>query len=193
MVAAMASEIAKIKDHPKQGTQILLTGVGKVNAASRLASFLETHEVSLIVNLGFAGATPPYQVGDVVVIEKASYHDFDLSMFGYQKGQVPGYPESFHSDAQSLALVMKSIPGSKKGFLLTGDRFMTESGSGAYLVDMEGAALFQVAWQKKIPMVSVKVVSDIVGAPSNLEAYQSFESGRGAEALLQVYQSMIKE
>jgi adenosylhomocysteine nucleosidase len=37
----------------------------------------------------------PFEVGDVVVVKEVSYHDFNLTMFGYEKGQVPGLPSIF--------------------------------------------------------------------------------------------------
>jgi adenosylhomocysteine nucleosidase len=186
-VAAMASEVgAIIREHaPEQ--HLLITGVGKVNAASQLSAYLATHHVSQIVNLGFAGATEPYQVGDLVIIDDAKYHDFDLSMFGYAQGQVPGMPKTFLSDQNVKELVIKTLKKVKSGHLLTGDVFMTEKRQGSYLVDMEGAALYHVAYLHKVPIVSIKVVSDIIGSTNHLEQYQKFEAEEGANILLQVY------
>lgn len=191
-VAAMASEVRLILNHLTPDNELLVTGVGKVNAASKLSTYLATHHVDSIVNLGFAGATEPYAVGDVVMINRATYHDFDLSMFGYQKGQVPGMPVQFQSDPMLLKQLQASIQHVKIGDLLTGDVFMTEKRTGQYLVDMEGAALFHVAYMHQIPMVSIKVVSDIMGSDAHLEHYQSFEMDAGALALLHVYQSILK-
>ncbi len=186
-VAAMASEVSAIlKEHPTVQS-LLITGVGKVNAASQLSAYLSRHDVSHIVNLGFAGATEPYQTGDLVIIDDAKYHDFDLSMFGYDKGQVPGMPTSFTSDLQLKEKVSSALAKVKFGHLLTGDVFMTEKRQGSYLVDMEGAALYHVAHLHHVPIIAIKVVSDIIGSTNHLEQYQKFEAEEGANILLHVY------
>jgi adenosylhomocysteine nucleosidase len=189
-VAAMASEVSAIlQEHPSDHS-LLITGVGKVNAAAKLSAYLSTHDVSQIVNLGFAGATEPFKVGDLVIILDAKYHDFDLSMFGYEKGQVPGMPVSFLSNQLLKEKISSRLNHAKFGHLLTGDIFMTEQKKGSYLVDMEGAALYHVAHLHHLPIISIKVVSDVIGSINHLEQYQKFEAQEGANVLLHVYQSI---
>jgi adenosylhomocysteine nucleosidase len=190
-VAAMASEVSAIPKEKKSDHDLIITGVGKVNAAATLSRYLSSHTVDCIVNLGFAGATHPYQVGDLVIIEEASYHDFNLTMFGYEKGQVPGMPPQFHSDSKLKQHLKSRIMHAKTGILYTGDVFMTEIQPGRFLVDMEGAALYHVAHMHQIPIISVKVVSDVIGSEKHIEQYQQFEEHQGAQALLKVYQMLV--
>jgi adenosylhomocysteine nucleosidase len=190
-VAAMASEVSAIPKEKKSDHDLIITGIGKVNAAATLSQYLALHSVDIIVNLGFAGATQPYQVGDLVMIEASSYHDFNLTMFGYEKGQVPGMPAQFHSDPKLKQLLKSRIKHLKTGHLYTGDVFMTEIQPGSFLVDMEGAALYHVAHMHQIPIISVKVVSDVIGSENHLEQYQKFEEHQGAQTLLQVYQMLL--
>ncbi len=191
-VAAMASEVSAIPKEKNPNHDLIITGIGKVNAAATLSAYLSTHHVDGIVNLGFAGATQPYQIGDLVIIDKASYHDFDLTMFGYEKGQVPGMPSQFHSDHQLIQFLSSRIHSTKTGHLFTGDVFMTEIKPESFIVDMEGAALYHVAHIFKIPIISVKVISDVIGSEKHLEQYQRFEEHQGALALLHIYQSLIE-
>ena len=193
VVAAMQEEVKFFNQENLPKVKILLTGVGKVNASMILADYLAAHQVSAIYNLGFAGATQPFEVGDLVLINDAAYHDFDLSLFGYEKGQVPGYPKKFISNHQLVQNIKNIIPEIKTGHLLTGDYFMTQHQEEACILDMEGAALYQVAFKKEIPIVSVKVVSDVMGMDNHFESYKKFESNMGAHILNELFIKLFKE
>lgn len=188
--AAMKEEVKEILKYPNQDIDVLITGIGKVNAAAQLSKYLSTHQVNQIYNLGFAGASSHYDISDVIVIEKAMYHDFDLSFFGYEKGQVPGFKPYFLSDSMLFKHVSqhKHI---KVSSLYTGDYFMTENKHTPFVVDMEGAALYQTAEIFNIPIISIKVISDILGMDKHYENYKAFESDKGARQLLEVYQTLI--
>lgn len=192
IVAAMESEIADIIKYPHPKVKVIQTGVGKVNAASVLSFELAKNPYDAIYNLGLAGATKPFKPGDVVVIDKAKYHDFDLTMFGYALGQVPHLPEYFYSN-NSLHNQLKTILNhALNGTLYTGDRFMTGLMHDHMVFDMEGAALYHVAHMHQIPIISIKVVSDVIGEKDHLENYTQFESQNGSKLLLQIYQHIVK-
>lgn len=191
IVAAMQEEIKDIAKSILPNTHVIVTGVGKVNAAMRLTEALQKERVEAIINVGFVGATNEYQVGELVVVKQAKYHDFNLSMFGYKRGQVPGYPACFESDLNWMVNLKKRLLNIKEGFLLTGDYFMTEKVKGSYVFDMEGAALYQVAHHYQIPMLSVKVVSDIVGMENHIDHYKKFEAEQGSITLKEVYTTLF--
>jgi adenosylhomocysteine nucleosidase len=193
VVAAMKEEIKEIIQNELPTVKVILTGIGKVNAAQSLAEAIAKYHVDAIYNLGFAGATYPYQVGDVVLIEEACYHDFDLTLFGYQKGQVPGCPATFLSDESLKNWIKLKLPNIKTGKLFTGDYFMTEVKNESYLADMEGAALFQVANKKQIPMVSIKIISDVIGMDNHYQEYKKFESSVGAIVLKDIFLKLFLE
>lgn len=188
IVAAMKEEIANIKDH-----DVLLTGIGKVNAASKLTEAIIKHDIKAIYNVGFAGASHHYHVGDVIVVKKAMYHDVDVTLFGYEKGQIPHFPASFASDKDLFNQATKSLIKAKIGDLYTGDYFMTEAVDIPYVVDMEGAALYHVAYMYDIPIVSIKVISDIVGMDDHYENYKAFEKDKGAKDIAKVIDLLVKE
>lgn len=193
VVAAMKEEIKEIILNEIPTVKVVLTGIGKVNAAGSLSEMIAKCHVDAIYNLGFAGATAPYQVGDVVMVEEASYHDFDLTLFGYEKGQVPGFPKSFQSNPDLMNHVKLRLPNIKSGKLFTGDYFMTESMKEAYLADMEGAALYQVAYKKQIPIVSIKIISDLIGMDNHFNEYKKFEASVGAIVLKNIYLKLFWE
>jgi adenosylhomocysteine nucleosidase len=193
LMIAMDAEMAKLdlsdtKDAGifiLKGSDIIVckTGIGKVNAAMALEKMIQTTAVTQVYNIGFAGATPPFHLHDVVLVEEASYHDFDLSLFGYAPGQVPGYPKRYQGDKRMIDQITKSIPMIKRGTLLTGDRFMKDTLNEPFLADMEGTALFQVAYHHQIPMASIKIVSDIIGSDDHEDSYLAFEARDGGQSV----------
>lgn len=188
---AMESELEEIKKYRFFSSKYILTGIGKVNASMHLAESIARNHISKIYNFGFAGATNNYKVGDVVLIEDAYYHDFDLSMFGYKVGQVPRYPEFFSSDKELVNKVKALYPNIKTGDLYTGDYFTTEHNEGNKVFDMEGTALYQVAYKENIPIVSIKVISDIVGSNDTKE-FLEFNHKMGAKKLEEVYLKLME-
>ncbi|GAA2873922.1 nucleosidase [Streptosporangium fragile] len=133
---------------------VLLTGMGKVNAASSLATVLGRGPLpSSVVNLGTAGALRPgwsgtHEVGTVL------QHDLDTEMLRGLTGETYGAPLTLTTGGPVLA---------------TGDVFVSEEAARdrlaarADLVDMEGYALASVARQAGVPVRLVKHVSDDAG------------------------------
>jgi len=156
----------------------LKTGIGKVNAASALTKFLEHHDVDAIINIGFAGSVTHHQVMDMIAIDEAYFHDVDATLFGYPKYQVPEMPISYRSDPDLLNKTIQ-LDNINVSTLYTGDQFITESMPFEGVVDMEGAAFYQVAYLYNKPIISIKLISDVIGQHS----YQAFDLDKGSQAI----------
>lgn len=135
---------------------VLLTGIGKVNAASALATVLARGpHPSRVVNLGTAGALRPGWTG-THVIGSVLQHDLDSDVLAALTGELYGPP-----------LEMSEAGGPT---LATGDTFIADEETRArlalraHLVDMEGYALASVAQRAGLPLQMVKHVSDEAGA-----------------------------
>lgn len=165
----------------------LKTGIGKVNAASSLTKFLEKHHVDQIINIGLAGSVSNHEVLDVVLIKQAYFHDVDATLFGYPPYQVPGMPLYYESDVELLE-ASKKISFQSIDMLYTGDQFITKKMPFEGVVDMEGAAFYQVAYLYHKPIVSIKIVSDVIGKKS----YQAFEMKQGSELIAKIV-NQLKE
>ncbi|MET9346913.1 nucleosidase [Streptomyces termitum] len=134
---------------------VLLTGMGKVNAATALATALARGpRPSEIVNLGTAGAlrtgwTGTHVIGTVV------QHDFDGRLLATLTGESYGAP--------------LPLPAGGDVVLATGDTFISDEAARARLaeraplVDMEGYALAHAAALAGVPLRLVKHVSDEAG------------------------------
>ncbi|GHG28951.1 nucleosidase [Streptomyces zaomyceticus] len=134
---------------------VLLTGMGKVNAATALAIALgRGPRPSGIVNLGTAGALLPGMSG-THVIGTVVQHDFDGRLLATLTGESYGAP--------------LTLPDGGDTVLATGDTFISDEtararlAEQAALVDMEGYALAHAAAIAGVPLRIVKHVSDEAG------------------------------
>ena len=152
---------------------LIISGVGKTNAASALSHMLTLHtHITHIINIGIVGG---YKVGlyDTYLVSEATYHDVDLTVFNYEYGQIPKYPTFYFTDSKILNK-LQAIPTIR---LYTGDIFSTKPiHDKPYIVDMEGASIYQVAHSYKYPVLSIKIVSDVLGSKDQLEHYNKNET-----------------
>src|SRR5690554_4861526 len=84
-----------------QGIEVVLlkSGIGKVNAAIGTTLLLQQFKPDCVINTGSAGGfDAALDVGDVVISDEVRHHDVDVTVFGYEPGQVPGLPAAFTAD-----------------------------------------------------------------------------------------------
>jgi adenosylhomocysteine nucleosidase len=183
------------------GTDVILlrSGIGKVNAAMSTTILLEKYKPDFIINTGSAGGfNPALNVGDVVISTEVRHHDVDVTAFGYEYGQVPQLPAAFLADeklrsvAESAALEMAEIQV-EKGLIATGDSFMQDPKRVEFVrtkfenlqaVEMEAAAIAQVAHQFGIPFVIIRSLSDIAGKESEVSFDQFIDKAAHNSATL---------
>lgn len=170
---------------------IVMSGIGKVNAARCTQLLIDRFEPSKIVNIGSAGALhPDLNIGDVVVSTGCIQHDVDLTVFGIKKGafdkQEGGFVEADPNFAGLCKAAIKKIIGDEyqifTGPIATGDQFNDSPEKqtqlfedlGAYCNEMEGAAVAQVCSLCNIPFVVVRSISDKPGNQSKV-MYDNFK------------------
>jgi adenosylhomocysteine nucleosidase len=151
-VAALPEEVAALPAH----ADVLHLGVGKVQAATRLAHHLAGHPtVDLVVNLGTAGALQPRPIGEVLEVGVVQQHDFDQAgVSAFVGRELPGGPIELRG------------PEGADARLATGDHVVVSAtqraalAERADLVDMEGYAVAAVSERFGVPAWLVKAVSD---------------------------------
>lgn len=183
---------------------VMLTGIGKVNAAVGAVSLIDTFRPDVIVNTGIAGGTGHGAgVLDVVIADAVGYHDVYCGP-GNARGQVQGYPVTFACEGTNLLNLPAAIasverhaseaegeshnataPRVVRGLIASGDLFVStpeelravlEVQPQAVAVDMESGAIAQVCCMKNVPFAAVRVVSDTPGIENHHEQYSSFFS-----------------
>jgi adenosylhomocysteine nucleosidase len=171
------------------GTDVVLlkSGIGKVNAAIGTSILLDRYQPGCVINTGSAGGfDADLDVGDVVISDEVRHHDVDLTVFGYEPGQVPGLPPSFTPDPLLVRIAEQCISGMNgvrtvNGLIATGDTFMDNpervSTTRALFpamkaCEMEAAAVAQACHRFQVPFIIVRALSDIAGKESGVSFKQ---------------------
>ncbi len=155
---------------------ITLSGIGKVNAARTIQILIDNLNVECIINVGSAGALNPIlNIGDIVIGNKLIQHDFDITAFNHKKGYITGvgdYIECNEELVKQFEKITNNIENKEyktiTGIIASGDIFCTEinmknkihSKFNAECVEMEGAAIAQVAYLCNIPFIVIRSISD---------------------------------
>jgi adenosylhomocysteine nucleosidase len=162
---------------------LLRSGIGKVNAAMSTAILLHHFRPDVVINTGSAGGfDQSLNVGDVVISTEVRHHDVDVTAFGYEYGQVPQMPAAYVADEKLKTIAIECAKEMSdiqvtSGLIATGDSFMNDPKRVEYIrdkftglqaVEMEAAAIAQVAYQFNVPFVIIRSLSDIAGKESNV-------------------------
>jgi len=153
---------------------LCVCGVGKVNAALGAQLLISKFDAEKLLNFGVAGGlNESTELCAVYQIGQAVQFDFDLSQLnGTKIGTLDEYAENY----LALHLFKTDFPVRSLG---TSDRFndslddyklLTEE-LNADIRDMEGAAIVQAAYAAKLPVFSVKAISDVAGSGSTTEQF----------------------
>ena len=154
---------------------LVLSGIGKVNAAIATAWVIHQFQPDCVINTGSAGGLGKgLKVGEVGIGERVAHHDVDVTAFGYVWGQVPQQPAVFESDEQLMAVTKDAAQAFEhaqvsRGLIVSGDQFVHSSERVAEIrghfndvqaVEMEAAAIAQTCHQLDTPFVVIRAVSD---------------------------------
>jgi adenosylhomocysteine nucleosidase len=166
---------------------VLYTGLGKVNAAIKLARKLASLRAEgapppLVVNFGTAGSRT-FATGSVVACREFVQRDMDVTGLGFALGETP-----FESLPAKLSFpsVFSGLP---EGVCGTGDRFETgAAGLACDVIDMEAYALAKACLAENVPFASVKFISD--GADEAAAHDWQASLPTAAAAFLDLYRSL---
>ena len=185
---------------------LVLSGIGKVNAALSTALVLQ-HRPDFVINTGSAGGLGSgLKVGDVVIGTQTAHHDVDVTAFGYAIGHVPRMPARFESDPALCAAAEKAAAAFEhaavhRGLIVSGDQFVHSSESvaevrrhfpDAQAVEMEAAAIAQSCHRFGVPFVVVRAISDLADeeADTSFETFLKTASVHSAKMVLQLIEAL---
>jgi adenosylhomocysteine nucleosidase len=182
------------------------SGVGKVNAALAATILFDRCGCGGIIFSGVAGGVDPnLDVGDLVIATQVIQHDYGAMIQGalevYRAGSLP-FPE-FRGEVAiqaNLALIKAAraaLADAHFGTILTGDYYLgcgqtrerLFSSFGGKAVDMESAAVAQVAEAFGAPWLIIRALSDLAGEDSRLD-FQAFASEAARTAAAAVLKSL---
>ena len=147
------------------------SSVGTINATACASVLTRELGATVLVNIGVAGcACEELEVLDVVLGDEMLFHDADTPII---KKYYP-HRESFLADPKLIALAEQSISNMKAEFsykigrIATGDIFVNDPDLkkdiirrvAPLCVEMEGAAIAQVAFMSDLPFLVIRSMSD---------------------------------
>jgi len=161
---------------------LIKSGMGKVHAA--IASERACQKgVDLVINTGLAGGIDSsLEQGDIVLAKRVCYHD---AWYGEPNayGQVQDMPLYYEAPADLISKISQLAPDFRLGLTVTGDQFLTDVDKlkeikkafpEALATDMESAAVAQTCHINKVPYMSLRIISDVVGKSGQMEQYENF-------------------
>lgn len=168
---------------------VVRCGIGKVNSALCAQILISEFCVDAIINTGVAGALNcELDVFDIVISTDAIQYDFDTTVFGHKKGEIPRMDTSiFAADERLVNLAYESSKEEVKthkivkGRIVTGDKFISSKELKDELVDefdaycgeMEGASIAHVCHVNKTPFVIIRAMSDKADGSADV-TYEEF-------------------
>lgn len=184
---------------------LVVSGVGKVAAAMATQYVCDTFGARGFVGFGLAGAVAGgAERGRVIVASGAVQHDMDARPLTDAKGQIPGLgitvldADAGLSGALERAardVVERDGDRVSTGIVLTGDQIVTAQDvrdrlardfPGAACIDMETAAMAQVAVQNGLPWAALRVTSDSADETFDLDDVIHFGAHTAGELFARI-------
>ncbi|MHB8147258.1 MAG: futalosine hydrolase [Vulcanimicrobiaceae bacterium] len=171
VVCAVAKELEWFT--PPSGVEVLVCGVGPVEAAARVAQALSTRRYATVINAGIAGAFPGIaRVGERVVV---AHERLELDLETGVPIALPAgerIADRTSSDASLVAALVEAGLPSVRGVTVmhvtaTAATAARLAALGAEVESMEGFAVLRAAELAGIPAVEVRGISNLVGDRTN--------------------------
>lgn len=191
-----------------KGSDVVITqcGVGKVNAAMATTILATSFGCTLIINTGIAGGTNLVKTEDIVIGSRHIYSDFDVTVFGYKYGQVPGSSEFFIPNNDLVDKAKKALNklgyDYKCGTIITGDQFVSSKEvyekmniDDIMACEMEGAAIAHACTKLNVPFLVLRYISDVIGAENQIGDYSQFEfkmANRSSEICFALVENIVE-
>lgn len=227
IIAAMDEEITRLKEKlctqkqhkvmqqsffsgtlENHETILLQCGVGKVNAAVGTAMLNHLFNPDYIINIGCAGGLDSsLNVGDIIISSEVRYHDVDLTIFGYEFGQMAQMPVSYFPDAELVniakAYATKTPRSVKTGLIVSGDSFVSSQQQIDHIrnkfieicaVEMEACAIAHACHLFNKPFLIIRSISDVAGSDQKIsfEKFLPLAAEQATNLVLHMLQELKK-
>ena len=155
-------------------TAVIVSGIGKVNAAASTQLAIATLGAEKVLNVGVAGGLDPkLRVGDLLRVARVVQYDFDLS-------KINGTPIGTLNECKTPFFELPSVGQLPDATVATGDRFadgedivsFLRKTFGANVCEMELGAIAHVGFRAGVPVHSWKLISDVAGNGTQADQYK---------------------
>ena len=162
-------------------------GMGTVNIAATTQHLIDADQPDAVIFSGIAGNLNTHlHINDVVLGGTLRYLDTDMRLVGQWKPGTADAPvEEFHSDDRLLEVADEALANAGithiTGIIASGNYFVDTPQkaeevirlTGADAVEMEGAAVAQVAARNDVPALVIRALSD--NADTDYEVFKEFD------------------
>ena len=163
---------------------IAYSKIGKVFSTLTASTMIQKFNCDTLLFSGVAGGVnPDLKIGDLIVANKLSQHDLDITAFGHPHGFVPGGSVYVNTDVKlkniALAVAEQSDVKIIEGIIATGDQFVADETRKSFIettfkadaLEMEGASVAVVCDALNVPCLILRAISDT----ADMDAEFSFE------------------
>jgi len=186
---------------------IAYSKIGKVFSTLTATTMCEKFGCDTLLFSGVAGGVnPELKIGDLIVANKLSQHDLDITAFGHPHGFVPGGSVYVNTDKflNRIALEVAYENNIKiiEGIIATGDQFVCDEQRKNFIantfkadaLEMEGASVAVVCDALNVPCLILRAISDTadMDAGFNFEEFLEDSAKKSANFLIKVIQKITK-
>jgi len=186
---------------------IAYSKIGKVFSTLTAATMIEKFDCDTLLFSGVAGGiNPELKIGDLIVANKLSQHDLDITAFGHPHGYVPGGEVYINTDERlkNIALEVAKENNIKiiEGIIATGDQFVCDENRKNFIqttfnadaLEMEGASVAVVCDALNVPCLILRAISDTadMDAGFNFDEFLETSAKNSANFMLKVIKKLIK-
>ena len=184
---------AQIQQTQRTDLQVLITGIGMVNAAWKLGQALVQQTPARVIQFGVAGAySPALDLLEVVEVSEETFGDlgaetdhgfFDLEAIGFPSIESPLcyntfiQPAPMHLRKLVTGLTCNTIHGEQQRIEIQKQRWNKE------IETMEGAVVFQLCLAHQIPFAEFRCISNFV-EPRNPSRWKLKEAAQRMQEFL---------
>ncbi|NMM94549.1 5'-methylthioadenosine/S-adenosylhomocysteine nucleosidase [Bifidobacterium oedipodis] len=179
-------------------------GMGLVNAAATTQLLIDEFAPDAVIFSGIAGnLNRNLHINDVVLGGTLRYLDTDMRLVGQWKPGTADKPiEEFHSDDHLLQIADQALSAAGIthiiGIIASGNYFVDTPAkvsqvvhdTGADVVEMEGAAVAQVAARNDVPALVIRALSD--NADTDYEVFKEFDISEYADTAARLAVDIVK-
>lgn len=201
VLVALAEEATALASDDR--LEVIVCGVGKVAAAIAAQRACDVMAPRALISVGLAGAVESEsEPGRLIVASAAVQYDFDARPLTSARGSAV-----WNANADVLERLVRGAEGAvedprlvRSGVILTGDQIVTSRAlrdailadfpDGACL-DMETAAVAQVAHANKVPWGAVRITSDAADESFNLDEVLGFGAKTASELFAKILNAFV--
>jgi len=180
--------------------------IGKVFSTLTATTMCEKFGCDTLLFSGVAGGiNPELKIGDLIVANRLSQHDLDITAFGHPFGYVPEGSVYVPTDdkLKNIALEVAKEENIKiiEGTIATGDQFVADELRKKFIEDtfkadaleMEGASVAVVCDALDVPCLILRAISDTadMDAGFNFDEFLETSAKNSAEFLIKIIDKLI--